>query len=108
MVLHSFSRFLEVTPANPDDKSLLQEVFSFLTNLLQTSGYSEHLITSLKSHIGERTPMLELLGQSAEVKPILEGSTDHDKKEKKSDLLKQVLTFVSIFVQNLQRSSEAW
>ncbi|KAJ8041459.1 Rotatin [Holothuria leucospilota] len=107
-LMRTLSRFLEVTPANPDDKSLLQEVFSFLTNLLQTTGYSEHLITSLKSYIGERTPMLELLGQSAEVKPILEGSTDHDKKEKKSDLLKQVLTFVSVFVQNLQRSSEAW
>ena len=52
--------------------------------------------------------MLELLRQSAEVKPVLEGRGEPDKKEKKSDLLKQVLSFVSVFVQNLPRSSEAW
>lgn len=56
----------------------------------------------------DKTPLLELLGQSAEVKPLIEGSAEPDKKNRKSGLLKQVLEFVSVFVQNLEQSYEAW
>ncbi|PIK58087.1 Rotatin [Apostichopus japonicus] len=110
-LLGILQRFFEVTPANPDDEVLLREIFHFLTVFLDCcpdSNPTDHFINKLKAHMQDKTPLLELLGQSAEVKPLIEGSAEPDKKNRKSGLLKQVLEFVSVFVQNLEQSYEAW